>query len=238
MAKEFLNPDERAELKAKYKAKLVKDAPHNITDATLISQFGSDEQKARLPKEKGTAPAPAKTEPAKPAGTEAQKNANETAQGSGEQKGTEPAKDAGADNQKGDGASGTEKGAENVGAKIPSGSPAADPEYISALNQYIALNDGKAPENKMTTDELKSEIAKIQEGKQKQDEILATQKKATDANVSAPVIDDGMVTMVNKKTGDKKRVNRVTYDRFLKNDSNYELAPEVPAEVQALRENG
>ena len=211
MAKEFLNPDERAELKAKYKAKLVKDAPHNITDATLISQFGSDEQKARLPKEKGTAPAPEKTE---------------------------PAKDAGADNQKGDGASGTEKGAENVGAKIPSGSPAADPEYISALNQYIALNDGKAPENKMTTDELKSEIAKIQEGKQKQDEILATQKKATDANVSAPAIDDGMVTMVNKKTGDKKRVNRVTYDRFLKNDSNYELAPEVPAEVQALRENG
>ena len=58
----ILNDKERAELLVKYKDDRMHDAPHNITDKTLIENYGNDAQKALLQKAGGGA-APAKQEP-------------------------------------------------------------------------------------------------------------------------------------------------------------------------------
>ena len=51
----ILNDKERADLMAKYKDDRLKDAPHNITDKTLIENYGNDAQKALLQKAGGGA---------------------------------------------------------------------------------------------------------------------------------------------------------------------------------------
>ena len=47
----ILNDKERAELLVKYKDDRMRDAPHNITDKTLIENYGNDAQKALLQKQ-------------------------------------------------------------------------------------------------------------------------------------------------------------------------------------------
>ena len=232
MAKEFLTSDEREDLKAKYKAKMLKEAPHNITDATLITNFGNDEQKKRLPADTNAPAAIAK---------------KTTTENSGEQKGNEPSKDKSAET-KGAGAEGTksatekppvtenvkgaegEKGAEGLG--LPSGSSAQDKGYIEALNQYINLNGGNAPAKEMTEAELRAEISEILAKQEADKQTKETQAKATEV---APAKGEDEVVLVHKKNGTRKIVNATTYEKFLKNDKNYELAPEVPKEVKALK---
>ena len=75
----ILNDKERAELLVKYKDDRMHDAPHNITDKTLIENYGNDAQKALLQKAGGGA-APANQTP--------QATENKTAN-------TNPASDAG-----------------------------------------------------------------------------------------------------------------------------------------------
>lgn len=44
----YLTDDERVELRSKYKADNLRDAPANIKDKTLITNYGTEEQKQRL----------------------------------------------------------------------------------------------------------------------------------------------------------------------------------------------
>lgn len=44
----YLTDDERVELRSKYKADNLRDAPANILDKTLITNYGTEEQKQRL----------------------------------------------------------------------------------------------------------------------------------------------------------------------------------------------
>ena len=48
MAKNFLSNAERLELIEKYRADKLNEPPKNISDKTLIENFGTDEQKTRL----------------------------------------------------------------------------------------------------------------------------------------------------------------------------------------------
>ena len=71
----ILNDKDRADLMVKYKDDRLKDAPHNITDKTLIENYGNDAQKALLQKAGGGV-APAKQEPQATENKTANTNAN------------------------------------------------------------------------------------------------------------------------------------------------------------------
>ena len=72
----ILNDKERAELLVKYKDDRMHDAPHNITDKTLIENYGSDAQKELLQKAGGGA-APANLTKAKELEAEAAKGSGD-----------------------------------------------------------------------------------------------------------------------------------------------------------------
>ena len=253
----ILNDKERAELMAKYKADRLKDAPHNITDKTLIENYGSDEQKAKLQKA-GGGDAPANQAPQATENETANTNASqatEAGNGDGTIEGESEAEKAEkerafevAEYERLHG----EKPAENfptdeiraanitkenqfAAAQNESGDKTA---YLDAFNQYVKLHDGKAPAKELTTEQLvEANNKRIEELKNVQSLPAqnAPAKAAEKVEVNNTVKGVDMVELYNTKTNETKSFSRFTWDNYMKGkEKDWQLKPAEPEEVQGL----
>lgn len=251
----ILNDKDRADLMAKYKDDRLKDAPHNITDKTLIDNYGNDAQKALLQKAGGGV-APAKQEPQ----AKENKNAN-----------SNPANDAGnnvktkEENEVAKAEFGRafevaeyerlhgEKPAENfptdeiraanltkakeLEAEAAKGS-GDKTAYLDAFNQYVKLHDGKAPAKELTTEQLvEANNKRVEELKN----VQAAPKQKAPAKAAAKVEANNtvkgvdMVGLYNTKTNETKSFSRFTWENYMKGkEKDWQLKPTEPEEVQGL----
>ena len=259
----ILNDKERAELMAKYKADRLKDAPHNITDKTLVENYGNDAQKALLQKAgDGSAPAnqapqatenkTANTNQATDAGNgggtieverEAEKAEKERAFEVAEYErlhGEKPAENFPTDEIR---AANLTKSKE-LEAEAAKGS-GDNTAYLDAFNQYVKLHDGKAPAKELTTEQLveannkRVEALKNLQETPKQKAPAPAQKapaKAAakvEANNTVKGVD--MVELYNTKTNETKSFSRFTWENYMKGkEKNWQLKPTEPEEVQGL----
>ena len=211
MAKNFLSNAERLELIEKYKAEKLNDPPVNISDKTLITNFGTDAQKARLVEPQAGAQETPKVT------TETQNGENNT-----ETQGDQGNNDL-------DDLMGTSGEGENSN---PSQEPKKDAKYVAAFNEYLALNEGQAPTTDLTTEQIEAL------NKSKKDAAEAAKKaakKAAGAVVASKPVSNAsgeMVDLVNKNTKEKIRVTRFAYENFIKKSQpEFQLMPTPPKEV-------
>ena len=252
----ILNDKDRAELMAKYKEDRLKDAPHNITDKTLIENYGTNEQKKLL---SGFTP----TEPA-PKGTENKASEN---------KGTNPEPPAnGGNTGSGDGA-GADKGSEEEGKikaekeleyqkseyfrlygenpneaftvdEIRAANLTKEKEntaktedataYLDAFNEYVRLHDGKAPNSELTTGQLvEANNKRVEELKKVR--AAPAQKAAAKVEANNTVKGVDMVELYNTKTNETKLFSRFTWENYMSGkEKDWQLKPTEPEEVQGL----
>ena len=250
----ILSDKERAELLVKYKDDRMHDAPHNITDKTLIENYGNNAQKALLQKAGGGA-APAKQEPkakenktsnAKPASgtgdsgaiegeSEAEKAESKKAFEVAEYErlhGEKPAENLPADEIR---AANLTK-AKEMEAEAAKGS-GDNTAYLDAFNQYVKLHDGKAPAKELTTEQLvEANNKRVEELKNVR--AAPKQKEQTPAkNAPAKEAVKGvdMVELYNTKTNETKSFSRFTWENYMKGkEKDWQLKPTEPEEVQGL----
>lgn len=210
----ILKDKDRNELLAKYKEDKLRDAPQNITDKTLIENYGTDEQKALLEapsKEKG-ADAATETNTQAPATNDAAANAGNTNDG-------QPVIDT------------TSK------------------EYVDALNDYIVLNDGQAPKEQLSLEQLIEannartvELSKAnapqeqpQPKAQPKAQPAAKAQPQESPNLQASTLNKDVekVVLVNK-AGNERKVSKFTYENYLKNDAVWKIKPSAPTEIENL----
>lgn len=206
----ILNDKDRNGLLAKYKEDKLRDAPQNITDKTLIENYGTDEQKALLEapsKEKG-ADASTETNTPAPATNDAAANSGNT----------------------------------NDGQLVIN---TTSKEYVDALNDYIVLNDGQAPKEQLSLEQLVEannartvELSKAntpQEQPKPQEQPAAKGQPQESPNLQASTLNKDVekVTLVNK-AGQERRVSKFTFENYLKNDAVWKLKPGAPSEVENL----
>ena len=254
----ILNDKERAELLVKYKDDRMHDAPHNITDKTLIENYGNDAQKALLQKAGGGV-APAKQEP--------KAKENKTSN-------TNPASDAGNGGTI-EGESETEKAekerafevaeyerlhgekpAENFStdeiraANLTKAKELEEEEakgsgdntaYLDAFNQYVKLHDGKAPAKELKTEQLVEannkrieELKNVQAAPKQKEQTPAKKAPAKEAAENT-VKGVDMVELYNTKTNETKSFSRFTWENYMKGkEKDWQLKPTEPEEVQGL----
>ena len=258
----ILSDKDRADLMAKYKDDRLKDAPHNITDKTLIENYGNDEQKALLQKAGGGV-APAKqepqakenktsnTNPASDAGnggtiegeSEAEKAEKERAFEVAEYErlhGEKPAENFPTDEIR---AANLTK-AKELEAEAAKGS-GDNTAYLDAFNQYVKLHDGKAPAKELTTEQLVEannkrveELKNVQAAPKQKAQAPAQKAPAkaaakVEANNTVKGVD--MVELYNTKTNETKSFSRFTWENYMKGkEKDWQLKPTEPEEVQGL----
>lgn len=263
MSKRILNDKDRKALLVKYKEDKLNDAPANISDKTLIENYGTDEQKALLP-------APTTQEgAAKP---------NETAtSGNGNQPAATPSPTTTQEGGVNDGKSGAdaerelaiEHYKELYGVEPSEDLPTieiqalivtkenenyrnapADPssqEYVDALNRYLELHDGVAPSTQLNLFGL------LDANEKKEDHLKAgggTVAPVPAATPSvAPAVEQSIpmpnltattthkdvekVTLVNS-AGKTKEFTKFTYEKYMLNDKEWKPLPKAPKEVEQL----
>ena len=249
----ILNDKDRADLMAKYKDDRLKDAPHNITDKTLIENYGNDAQKALLQKAGGGV-APAKQEPqAKENKTSNTKPASDAGNG-GKIEGESEAEKAEYERLHG------EKPAENfptdeiraanltkakeLEAEAAKGS-GDNTAYLDAFNQYVKLHDGKAPAKELTTEQLVEannkrveELKNVQAAPKQKAQTPAQKapaKEAAKVEANNTVKGVDMVELYNTKTNETKSFSRFTWENYMKGkEKDWQLKPTEPEEVQGL----
>ena len=258
----ILSDKDRAVLLKAYKDDRMKDAPANISDKTLIENYGTNEQKKLL---SGIAP----TEPA-PKGTENKASENKGAN-------PEPPANTGS----GDGA-GADKGGEEydklkaekelnhlkseyfrlygvnadeafTADEIRAANLTKEKEisakteyataYLDAFNEYVRLHDGKTPNSELTTEQLKEANSK------KVEELKNTPKvqdipQVPEGASGTPEKKDGtvffkgqeMIKLRNVKTGETRLYPKQTYLRFMlgRVSENQWVPYEEPDEVKNL----
>ena len=242
----ILNDKERAELMAKYKADRLKDAPHNITDKTLIENYGNDAQKALLQKAgDGSAPAnqapqatenkTANTNQATDAGngggtieveSEAEKAEKERAFEVAEYErlhGEKPAENFPTDEIRAANLTKSKELEAEAEAAKGSGDNTA---YLDAFNQYVKLHDGKAPAKELTTEQLveannkRVEALKNLQETPKQKAPAPAQKApakaAAKVEANNTVKGVDMVELYNTKTNETKSFSRFTWENYMK----------------------
>ena len=219
VAKKLLNNDERLLLIEKYKEDKLNSPPSNIKDETLITNYGTDEQKARL-----------RAAPAAKAPKATENKTAEPAAGAG----TEPAAGTGS------GDTGVGKGNAPVDGEKPNGeaAPAATPpapdknqEYVKAFNEYVDLYF-KMPADTLTAEQLiaLNEQKRAANAKAQEDAELAKEQASKQPTVKAA----DSVTIVNNKTKEKSVIPRLTWDKFISKDGTHTLQAEPPAELNNL----
>ena len=243
----ILNDKDRADLMAKYKDDRLKDAPHNITDKTLIENYGNDAQKALLQKAGGGV-APAKQEPQakenKTTNTNPASDAGNggTIEGESEEEkaekerafevaeyerlhGEKPAENFPTDEIR---AANLTK-AKELEAEAAKGS-GDNTAYLDAFNQYVKLHDGKAPAKELTTEQLvEANNKRVEELKN----VQAAPAKKAPAKEAVKGVD--MVELYNAKTNETKTFARFTWDNYMKGkEKDWQLKPTEPEEVQGL----
>ena len=226
----ILSDKERSILLKAYKDDRMKDAPANISDKTLIENYGTNEQKKLL---SGFTP----TEPA-PKGTENKASEN---------KGANPEPPAnGGNTGSGDGA-GADKGSEEedkIKAEKENTAKTEDATaYLDAFNEYVRLHDGKTPNSELTTEQLKEANSK------KVEELKNTPKvqdipQVPEGASGTPEKKDGtvffkgqeMIKLRNVKTGETRLYPKQTYLRFMlgRVSENQWVPYEEPDEVKNL----
>lgn len=231
-AKNFLPESERNEIIERYKADKLNNPPANISDKTLIENYGTDEQKARLQE----SPATEEQEADKNKASNEEPTPEELAQAEKEAKELEyqrglyfdtHGKDAAEDMTIGELIainSTNNKDAENntIVTNIP--------DYIKEFGRYTELHN-KMPDQSLTAEQLK-------EANDKRAEVLVNEKAQAEQikqNMKAAgnASNKNNVTLVNHSTKEKIVVTRFTYDKFIKkNQPEWRLMPEAPQEVQ------
>lgn len=252
----ILSDKERAELMAKYKADRLKDAPHNITDKTLIENYGNDAQKALLQKA-GVVAAPAKQEPKAKENKTSNTNPASYTENGGTIEGESETEEAEnkrafevAEYERLHG----EKPAENLPAdEIRAANLTKEKEntaktedataYLDAFNEYVRLHDGKTPNSELTTEQLKEANSK------KVEELKNTPKvqdipQVPEVASGTPEKKDGtvffkgqeMIKLRNVKTGETRLYPKQTYLRFMlgRVSENQWVPYEEPDEVKNL----
>jgi len=209
MQKNILSNSERMELIERYQQDKLNPPPANIKDETLIKNYGTDEQKARLQ----AAPA-----------AEAQKAAEEQTTNEGDKSGTEPAKpDLTLDLTGGD----------NHGPK-ENQAPTSNQDYINAFTEYLDLHVS-APDPSLTTEQLQAANKKRSEDLA----LEAAQAREIQNNMKAQKTQSfgEMVSLVNVKTGDKQQVSRYTFENFMGQMPEWKIEQEPPAEIKPPAES-
>lgn len=258
----ILNDKERAELLVKYKDDRMHDAPHNITDKTLIENYGNDAQKALLQKAGGGA-APAKQEPKakenKTSNTKPASGAGDSGAIDGESEaekaekkkafevaeyerlhGEKPAENLPTDEIR---AANLTKAKELEAEAAKGGGD--NTAYLDAFNQYVKLHDGKAPAKELTTEQLveannkRVEALKNLQETPKQKKQTPAQKAPAKAAVKVEaenmVKGVDMVELYNTKTNETKSFSRFTWENYMKGkEKDWQLKPTEPEEVQGL----
>lgn len=248
MAKNFLTNEERLTLIEKYKEDKLNNPPSNITDATLIKNYGTDEQKAKLqsaqPAEKpqgsenkGTDPAATNTEEqagqgagdTKPELSAEQKERNALIEEYKElHDGAEPAADVPNDEIR---AANVKAGNLKEAANKAQAQQVKDAEYVKAFNEYVDLYL-VMPKDTLTT----AELVALNEQKRAlnaaaEEQANKAQEQAQQAQkVEVQVADT--VTIVDNKTKAQSVVPRYTWEKFISKDGTHSLKPETPAELQ------
>lgn len=217
MSKRILSDKDRTDLLKKYKEDKLNDAPANITDATLIKNYGSDDQKALLE----TAPKPA----------EGKKDETPNSGNGDATNGAIPATE-----QPGNVEGSVDAKQEDV--KEPANTES--PEYLAQLNNYISLNGGNAPESQLTLSELETanaqKIADLQAAAKKPNAQVSETAKTASPNLESTFTNKNVpkVKLINKETGAIRSFSKHSYDNYIKDDKNWSIAPETPDEVKHL----
>lgn len=251
MAKEILNNDERLLLIEKYEADKLNKPPKNIKDATLITNYGTDEQKARLQAAQtaaaqqatenkaatpttganaaGTENGATGTAPAEPAAnaTPVIPKAEDTVQSTGTQGGfIDGTAQSTAEQPK---PVQDQAPAVTTETPAPAAAPTDNEKHIQAFNEYVDLFL-KMPADTLTTDELvRLNAGKREEAAKKAQEAEELKQAAALHQVKQAA---EMVTIINNDTKESTVVSRFTWDRFISKDGTHSIKPETPAELQ------
>ena len=246
MAKEILNNDERLLLIEKYEADKLNKPPKNIKDATLITNYGTDEQKARLQTAQaaaaqqttenktttpaaagnagtGTAPTPAATEPAAPVVAETAPQGgfiDGTAQSVQEQ--PKPLENATS-------AAPVVTTETTAPTPAPAAAPTDNEKHIKAFNEYVDLFLKMPADNLTTEDLVRLNAGKREEAAKKAQEAEELKQAAALHQVKQAA---EMVTIIDNETKESTIVSRYTWDRFISKDGTHSIKPETPAELQ------
>lgn len=268
MSKRTLSDKDRKTLLGKYKEDKLNDAPANISDKTLIENYGTDEQKTLLlastPKAgtatKSETPTPnaAPTPSVANAGNE---NPNDIETEKVVNDGAGIVDDAERAHQFGEyfRVHGTQPNGDLLTQEIEAltlaklketenlGKFKDDDEsqaYLAALNRYLELNNGQAPDPTFKLDQLKKaneakEVELQNSGKQKAPSPLADDeqkflgKPLPNLTNTITNKDVEKITLVNKE-GKQKQFTKYTYETYMLNDKEWKPLPQVPIEVQNL----
>lgn len=245
MANELLKNDERLLLIEKYEADKLNKPPKNIKDATLITNYGTDEQKARLQAAQsakaqeatenktaspaagasagtGTEPAPA----AEPAAPKAEDTVNSENTGTQNEGGfIEGTAQSAAEQPKAVQAA----DAPSTGNAEQAAAPDANQEYVKAFNAYIDVFK-TMPKDTLTAAELNALVEqKKAADKKAADEAQALRDQAAQHQADKLA---NMVTIINNETKESTVVSRFTWDKFISKDGTHSLKPETPAELK------
>ena len=259
----ILSDKERSILLKAYKDDRMKDAPANISDKTLIENYGTNEQKKLLSGFTPTEPAPKGTENKasenKGANPETTANGGETGSGDDADKGSEEEDRIKAErvleNEKSEyfrlyGENPNEaftvdeiRAANLTKEKENTAKTEDATAYLDAFNEYVRLHDGKTPNSELTTEQLKEANSK------KVEELKNTPKvqdipQVPEGASGAPEKKDGtvffkgqeMIKLRNVKTGETRLYPKQTYLRFMlgRVSENQWVPYEEPDEVKNL----
>ena len=259
----ILSDKDRAVLLKAYKDDRMKDAPANISDKTLIENYGTNEQKKLLSGLAPTEPAPKgtenKTSENKGANPEPPANGGETGSGDDADKGSEEEDRIKAErvleNEKSEyfrlyGENPNEaftvdeiRAANLTKEKENTAKTEDATAYLDAFNEYVRLHDGKTPNSELTTEQLKEANAKKVEELKNAPKVqdipqVPDQPKETPEKKEGAIFFKGqeMIKLRNVKTGDTRLYPKATYLRFMlgRVSENQWVPYEEPDEVKNL----
>lgn len=110
-------------------------------------------------------------------------------------------------------------------------------EYVVQFNRYIDLHDGQMPDANLSAEELAAENEKKE---QENAQPPAAEKAVTAAPAKAKEAksDKTHVMLKHKKTGEIRRLKRVTWELLKKSPGGFEEIKNVPQEVKNLKKGG
>lgn len=106
-------------------------------------------------------------------------------------------------------------------------------EYVVQFNRFIDLHDGQMPNEKLSTDQLR-EANEKREQENAQPPVVEKAVTAASAKAKKAKSDKTHVMLKNKKTGEIRRVKRVTWELLKKSPGGFEEIQNVPQEVKNL----
>ena len=258
----ILSDKERSILLKAYKDDRMKDAPANISDKTLIENYGTNEQKKLLSGFTPTEPAPKgtenKTSENKGANPEPPANTG-SGDGAGADKGGDDEEKLKADKElqilkseyfrlhgvnADEAFTADEIRAANLTKEKENTAKMEDATaYLDAFKEYVRLHDGKTPNSELTTEQLKeANSKKVEELKNtpKVQDIpqVPDQPKENTEEKGGAIFFKGqeMIKLRNVKTGETRLYPKQTYLRFMlgRVSENQWVPYEEPDEVKNL----